>query len=160
MAGIQLDRTGVIVSCPQCGKSNRLRYDALGRSIRCGNCKTMLGAPAAPIEARDSTSFDALASSSAIPLLVDFWAAWCGPCRMVAPELERVARSNAGRYLVVKVDTEALTDVAARFRIQSIPTLALVDGGREIARLSGARPAAEIEAFVNKAIADDQPRAS
>jgi thioredoxin 2 len=154
------DRDGVIVNCPQCGKANRMRYDALGKSIRCGHCKTMLPAPAAPVEARDVAAFDAMASTSAVPLLVDFWAAWCGPCRMVAPELERVARSNSGRYLVVKVDTEVLTEVAARFRIQSIPTLAVVHGGRELARLSGARPAADIEAFVEKAIADDQRRAS
>jgi thioredoxin 2 len=157
---VQSDRDGVIVNCPQCSKANRMRYDALRKPIRCGNCKTMLAAPAAPVEARDSASFEAMASHSAIPLLVDFWAAWCGPCRMVAPELERVATASAGRYLVVKVDTEALTEVAARFRIQSIPTLAVVHGGRELARLSGARPAADIQAFVEKAIADDQRRAS
>jgi thioredoxin 2 len=157
---IQIDRSGVIVNCAQCGKANRLRYDALQKTTRCGNCKTTLPPPAVPVEAGDYASFEALTANSAVPLLVDFWAAWCGPCRMVAPELERVARSNAGRYLIVKVDTEALTDLAARFRIQSIPTLALVSGGREIARLSGARPAAEIEAFVSKALADDQRRAS
>ena len=156
----QMDRDGVIVPCPQCGKANRLRYDALGKTIRCGNCKTTLPPPAAPVEARDAAAFDAAVAASPLPLLVDFWAAWCGPCRMVAPELEKVARSNAGRYLIVKVDTEALTTIAARFRIQSIPTLALIHGGREIARLSGARPAAEIEAFVEKSIASQQPRAS
>jgi thioredoxin 2 len=154
------DRDGVIVNCPQCGKANRMRYDALGKSIRCGHCKTMLPPLAAPVEARDVATFDAMASTSAVPLLVDFWAAWCGPCRMVAPELEKLARSNQGRYLIVKVDTEALPAVAARFRIQSIPTLAVVHGGRELARLSGARPAAEIQAFVDKAITDDQRRAS
>ena len=85
--------------------------------------------------------------------LVDFWAAWCGPCRMVAPELEKIARDTAGRYLVVKVNTDELTDVARRFRIQSIPTLAVVFRGREIDRLSGARPAADILRFVEQALA-------
>ena len=74
----------------------------------------------------------------------------------MAPELEKLARSNQGRYLIVKVDTEALTDVAARYRIQSIPTLALVHRGRELARLSGARPAADIDAFVEQTIAAEQ----
>ncbi len=155
-----IDGSGVLVNCPQCGKANRMRFEALGKSTRCGNCKTMLPAVAAPIEAGDAKSFDAIAAASAVPLLVDFWAAWCGPCRMVAPELEKLARSNQGRYLIVKVDTEALTDVAARFRIQSIPTLALVHRGRELARLSGARPAADIQAFVDKTIADEERRAS
>jgi len=79
---------------------------------------------------------------------------------MVAPELERVARATAGRYLVVKVDTEKLTDVAARFRIQSIPTMAVVFGGREIARTAGARPAADIQAFVDNAVDAASRRAS
>ena len=91
---------------------------------------------------------------------MDFWAPWCGPCRLVAPELERLAQSNAGRYLVVKVNTDVVTDVAGRFRIRSIPTLALVFGGREIERITGVRPASEIEAFISRAMATATPRAS
>ena len=93
-------------------------------------------------------------------VLVDFWAAWCGPCRMVAPEIERLARATAGRYLVLKVDTEARQDIAARFRIQSIPTMAVIAGGQEIGRSSGARPAADIQAFVEQTLAAHQRRAS
>ena len=108
----------------------------------------------------DAATFDAAARDSALPLLVDFWAPWCGPCRLIAPELERLAQANAGRYLVVKVNTDAVTEVAARFRIRSIPTLALVFGGREIERITGVRPASEIEAFISRAMATATPRAS
>ena len=93
-------------------------------------------------------------------MLVDFWAPWCGPCKMVAPELARVAQSSAGRYLVLKVNTDVHQDIGARFRIQSIPTLALVVDGREVERIAGARPAADILAFADRAAAAAQPRAS
>jgi thioredoxin len=112
------------------------------------------------VEVEDASAFDAAVAHSALPLLVDFWAPWCGPCRMVAPELERVAQANAGRYVVVKVNTEAHQELASRFGIRSIPTLALVSGGREIERIAGARPAPEIESFAARALASHQPRAS
>jgi thioredoxin 2 len=159
MGAVRLDGGGVIVSCAQCGKANRLAYAGLGSATRCGQCKTSLAAPAAPIEVEDAASFDA-ATRGALPVLVDFWAPWCGPCKMVAPELERVAQSSAGRYLVLKVNTDVQQEIAARFRIQSIPTLALVINGREVQRIAGARPAAEILAFADHASAGAQTRAS
>jgi thioredoxin 2 len=159
MADIRVDRTGVIVPCPQCGRANRIAFAALGKTTRCGQCRTSIGAPDAPIEIQDAAAFDA-ASKGSLPMLVDFWAPWCGPCRMVAPELERVARSNAGRYLVVKVNTDEQTELASRFRIRSIPTLALVVQGREIDRLAGARPAQDIEAFAARAFESSSRRAS
>jgi thioredoxin 2 len=157
---MHIDPTGVIVNCPSCGRANRLAFDALNRTTRCGQCKTPLTAPAAPIEIPSAQAFDAAVSRSPLPIVVDFWAAWCGPCRMVAPELERLARSTAGRYLIVKIDTEAQQELAARFRIQSIPTLAVMYGGREIARAAGARSAADIQAFVEQSVAQHQRRAS
>ena len=117
------------------------------------------GAAGGAIEAPDAGSFDALVRAAALPVIVDFWAPWCGPCRMVAPELERVAAANAGRYLVVKVNTDAVPELGERFRIRSIPTMAVFEGGREVARTSGARPAADIEAFVRQSVSTAQKRA-
>jgi thioredoxin 2 len=158
--GGHIDRTGVIVTCPSCGKANRLGFATLNRGTRCGQCKSTLAAPAAPIEVTETALFDAAAAGSVLPLIVDFWAPWCGPCRMVAPELERVARDAAGRFLVLKVNTEQLTDLASRYRISSIPTLAIVHRGRELDRSAGVRPAADILAFAERAAAAGERRAS
>ena len=88
-----------------------------------------------------------------LPVVVDYWAPWCGPCRMVAPELQKVAARQAGQALVVKVNTDELSDLGQRFGIRSIPTLAVFAGGKEVARTSGARPAADIEAFLEQSVA-------
>jgi thioredoxin 2 len=160
VASTRLDPRGVVVSCPACSRANRLTYAALRRRTRCAHCKGALPPPAAPAEAPDTLSFDAAYQTSELPLVVDFWAPWCGPCRMVAPELERVAHDMSGEALVVKVNTDALTDVAGRFRIRSIPTLAVLHRGREVWRTAGARSAAEIASLVRQALADDARRAS
>lgn len=147
-----LDHKGVVVSCPSCGQRNRLPYARLGAETRCGKCQTSVSAPSAPIETPDSAAFDAAVSQSALPVVVDFWAPWCAPCRMVAPELAMVASRNAGRYLVVKVNTDALPDLGERFGIRSIPTMSIFVGGKEAGRTAGARPAAEIEAFIQSTL--------
>jgi thioredoxin 2 len=103
--------------------------------------------------------FDRLVSRASIPVVVDYWAPWCGPCRMVAPELATVAARNAGRLMVVKVNTDVLTDLAQRFGIRSIPTLAVFAGGRESVRTAGARPAADIESLITQAVQNLHHRA-
>lgn len=152
MADLSLDNMGVVEPCPSCGQRNRLPFGRLSAEIRCAKCHSPLTAPAAPIEAPDAASFDATIAGSQLPVVVDFWAPWCGPCRMVAPELARVAASNAGRYLVVKVNTDAIPELGERFGIRSIPTMAVFSGGREAGRTAGARPAAEIEAFIQSTL--------
>ena len=151
MAGISVDHRGIVLACEQCGQKNRLAYERLGSAVRCGQCKAKLSAPASPIEVESSADFDQLIAQSALPVVVDYWAPWCGPCRMVAPELLKVAARQVGRFVVVKVNTDALGDLGERFGIRSIPTLAVFARGREIARNLGARPANEIEAFVEQA---------
>ena len=148
MATSTLDERGVIVTCTTCGTRNRVPF---GRTAKCGSCRALLTPPGEPLEIPTAQAFDALVNESKTPVVVDFWAPWCGPCRMVAPELAKVAARNAGRLLVVKVNTDALPEVGGRFGIRSIPTLAVFDGGREVTRTTGARPAAEIEAFVRQA---------
>lgn len=144
---MNLDDRGVLVACSSCGSTNRLNYQTLERSARCGKCHTVLTAPSSPLEVT-SAVFDPLVAASSIPVVVDFWAPWCGPCRAMAPELARAAQHLAGSALVVKVNTDAEPELGERFRIRSIPTLAVFRNGREVTRVAGARPAADIEALV------------
>ncbi len=152
MAGFELDDRGIVTPCASCGQKNRLAYERLQEPGRCGRWRQRLSAPAAPVEIAQSEDFDRLVRMASIPVVVDYWAPWCGPCRMVAPELEKVAARQAGRLIVAKVNTDALSDLTVRDGIRSIPTLAVFAGGREVARTAGARPAAGIEAFVEESL--------
>jgi len=144
------DDLGLVGKCPACGQLNRLGYQKLGQEFRCGKCHTQLDAPVAPVEIDSESVFDALTSRSSLPVLVDFWAPWCGPCKMVAPELVKVAAEGSGRWLVAKANSDELPGVAQRYQIQAIPTLVLFSGGREVSRQSGAMPASAIRQFIEQ----------
>ena len=145
---VVIDERGVILTCPACTRRNRIPF---GRDANCGHCGAAMPPPGEPVEVPSESSFDALIRDSRLPVVVDFWAPWCGPCRAVAPEIARVAAANAGRWIIAKVNTEALPGMGGRFGIQSIPTMAVFSSGKETARTAGARPARDIEIFIDQA---------
>jgi len=116
-------------NCPACGKPNRIPAKHLADVGRCGACKAPLPAMAEPIEVT-TTEFDEIVRESKVPVLVDFWAAWCGPCKMAAPHVAQTARDMAGSALVLKVDTERSPELASRYKVQGIPNFAIFVGGR------------------------------
>jgi thioredoxin 2 len=130
------------IVCPYCHTTNRLALSQLGAAPDCGKCHQPLF-NAKPVEL-DEVAFDKHIARSQLPVLVDFWAPWCGPCLAMAPAFEQAARELEPRMRLAKVNTEAAQNLAARFNIRSIPTLALFAGGREVARQAGAMRAADI----------------
>jgi len=140
-----MEATRLHLACPHCGATNRVPAARLGEGPVCGRCGTAL-ADGRPVELGDA-DFDAVVGPSALPVLVDFWAPWCGPCRTMAPAFEQAGRSLAGKALFVKVNSDEAPALAARYGIRSIPTLLRFEHGRETARQSGAVPAAAIVRF-------------
>ena len=134
----------MIVPCPSCSRDNRVPAGRLGERARCAQCKASLLPLAQPVAVGSAQEFDELVHNAKGPVLVDFWATWCPPCRAVAPELAKVASERAGSVVVAKVDTDKLPEVAGRFGIRSIPTMILFRSGHEAQRLTGAMPASAI----------------
>ncbi len=133
------------VHCPHCGATNRVPVARLGDAPNCGRCgKTLLEGQ--PIDVGDA-DFDAVVAASPVPVLVDFWAPWCGPCRMMAPAFEQAGRTLKGRALLLKVDSDQNPLLSGRFAVRSIPTLVRLQGGQETRRQTGAASAAAIVAL-------------
>ena len=146
----RLDRTGVLVPCPSCGTTNRIKYGALDRATQCGKCHAPIPHVASPIDVHDSQAFDDVMRDTLVPVVVDFWATWCGPCHMMAPEIAKVAQRAAGRALVLKVDTDANPELSERYRIRSIPTVGIFVRGREVNRAAGVQPASNLERLIEQ----------
>jgi thioredoxin 2 len=137
------------VKCGHCGTVNRLPAAANG-TPRCANCHQ----PLPWIAVAGDDDFAEVAERSKVPALVDLWASWCGPCRMVSPALEQLAAERAGRLKLVKVDVDAAPRTAARFSIQAVPTLLVIAGGAVLARQAGAAPVAALRTWLDQALAE------
>ena len=137
-----------IVACVNCDKRNRVPAAAAGKP-RCAQCQHWL-----PwiVEATDG-DYGEIVEKSSVPVLVDLWATWCGPCRMVSPALEQLAGERAGELKLVKVDVDKAPATAQRFSVQAVPTLVIVGGGKVLARQSGAAPVAALRAWLDQALA-------
>ena len=141
------------IRCAHCGATNRVPRAKLEQGLKpvCGRCKQPLEMGSAPITVSDAT-FAAEVERSPLPVLVDAWAPWCGPCRMVAPALEELAAELAGRVRIAKLNVDENPQTASRFDVRSIPTLLVMVGGREIERIVGAQPKHAIRERLERAL--------
>lgn len=143
----------ILFTCPACHTANRVPAAKAGMPARCGQCHGMLHTAGGGLPmAADSHSFPTLVLEAPIPVLVDLWAPWCGPCRALAPTLERLAAEYAGRLKVVKVNTDDNRELATHLNIQAIPTLILYDGGKIRNQISGALPTQQLRNWINRSM--------
>jgi thioredoxin 2 len=148
-----------VIRCPSCGANNRVDPEkiAQGHEAVCARCKKPLPVSSKPVTVTDAT-FAPEVERSTLPVLLDLWAPWCGPCRMIAPVLEELAAAMAGRVRIAKLNIDENQATAARFNVRSIPTLLILKSGREVDRLVGVLPKSEIARHLEQALGSDGSR--
>ena len=140
----------MIRSCKACGAKNRVSALHLADTGRCGSCKEPLPPLSEPLEV-DAAAFDGIVGAARVPVMVDFWAGWCGPCRSAAPEVHALAGEMAGRAIFLKVDTERNPDLAGRFKVQSIPNFVVLMDGKAVFQQPGLVPRAQMRSWLETA---------
>jgi thioredoxin 2 len=147
---LETDVRGIIQPCPACGTANRIAYTRIGQQGRCGTCRSDLPLIAGPVDISGIETWSALVSQCPLPVVIDFWAQWCGPCRMMAPEFAKAAAQAAGEAVFVKVNTEDQPQITSQFRIAGIPAFALMKGGKLIAQTSGFMSASQLLSWMRQ----------
>jgi thioredoxin 2 len=140
----------IVRSCTQCGKQNRVPAEHIADTGRCGACKAALPPAGEPLQV-NTESFNEIIAKARVPVLVDFWASWCGPCRMAAPEVERTSANMAGRAIVLKVDTERYPELAARYKVQGIPNFTVFRDGQLVMQQAGVVDHSVMESWLESA---------